>query len=128
MSISTVTVVKIHVHIDGNLVSISAEVKNEKEIKEGEKLLRSERIQDGVERIEFAAGEAAVRAGQDRDDLLAGGAYVQQEDALRDAPPQAYATINALMANVLDSLVADGGALPRPASRKDAESGAATPV
>jgi alanyl-tRNA synthetase len=40
------------------------------------KLLRSERIQDGVERIEFAAGEAAVRAGQDRDDLLAGAANV----------------------------------------------------
>ncbi len=35
------------------------------------KILRTERIQDGVERIEFAAGEAAVRASQDRDDLLA---------------------------------------------------------
>jgi alanyl-tRNA synthetase len=34
------------------------------------KILRTERIQDGVERIEFAAGEAAVRACQDRDDLL----------------------------------------------------------
>jgi alanyl-tRNA synthetase len=34
------------------------------------KILRTERIQDGVERIEFAAGEAAVRAVQDRDDLL----------------------------------------------------------
>jgi alanyl-tRNA synthetase len=34
------------------------------------KILRTERIQDGVERIEFAAGEAAVRAGQERDDLL----------------------------------------------------------
>jgi HSP20 family protein len=33
----------IHVNIDGNQVSISAEVKNEKEVKEGEKLLRSER-------------------------------------------------------------------------------------
>jgi len=36
------------------------------------KILRTERIQDGVERIEFAAGEAAVRAWQERDDLLAG--------------------------------------------------------
>jgi len=36
----------------------------------GIKLLRTERIQDGVERIEFAAGEAAVRAVQERDDLL----------------------------------------------------------
>ncbi|MCJ7446049.1 MAG: alanine--tRNA ligase [Methanotrichaceae archaeon] len=35
------------------------------------KILRAERIQDGVERIEFAAGEAAVRAMQARDDLLA---------------------------------------------------------
>jgi alanyl-tRNA synthetase len=35
------------------------------------KILRTERIQDGVERIEFAAGEAAVRAIQERDDLLA---------------------------------------------------------
>lgn len=34
------------------------------------KILRTERIQDGVERIEFAAGEAAVRAVQGRDDLL----------------------------------------------------------
>ncbi len=34
------------------------------------KILRTERIQDGVERIEFAAGEAAVRAMQERDKLL----------------------------------------------------------
>ena len=40
------------------------------------KILRAERIQDGVERIEFAAGEAAVRASQGRDDLLAGAADV----------------------------------------------------
>ncbi|MDM7938891.1 MAG: alanine--tRNA ligase [Methanothrix sp.] len=40
------------------------------------KILRTERIQDGVERIEFAAGEAAVRAWQERDDLLAGAADV----------------------------------------------------
>lgn len=33
----------IHVSIDGSQVSISAEVKQEKEIKEGERLLRSER-------------------------------------------------------------------------------------
>jgi alanyl-tRNA synthetase len=35
------------------------------------KILRTERVQDGVERIEFAAGEAAVSASQERDDLLA---------------------------------------------------------
>ncbi len=40
------------------------------------KILRAERIQDGVERIEFAAGEAAVRASQERDDLLSGAADV----------------------------------------------------
>ena len=40
------------------------------------KILRAERIQDGVERIEFAAGEAAVRASQGRDDLLAEAADV----------------------------------------------------
>lgn len=41
----------IHVNIDGNQVSISAEVKNEKEVKEGEKLLRSERYYGSVSRV-----------------------------------------------------------------------------
>jgi alanyl-tRNA synthetase len=40
------------------------------------KILRTERVQDGVERIEFAAGEAAVRASQERDDLLGEAAAV----------------------------------------------------
>ena len=40
------------------------------------KVLRTERIQDGVERIEFAAGEAAVRASQERDELLGQAAAV----------------------------------------------------
>lgn len=40
----------IHVDIDGNQVSISAEVKNEKEVKENEKLLRSERYYGSVSR------------------------------------------------------------------------------
>jgi alanyl-tRNA synthetase len=40
------------------------------------KILRTERIQDGVERIEFAAGEAAVRASQERDDLLGEASHV----------------------------------------------------
>ncbi len=34
------------------------------------KITRTERIQDGVERLEFSAGEAAVRAVQTDDDLL----------------------------------------------------------
>ncbi|MDD5405161.1 MAG: Hsp20/alpha crystallin family protein [Sulfuricella sp.] len=40
----------IHVTIDGNQVSISAEVKKEKEEKEGEKVLRSERYYGKVAR------------------------------------------------------------------------------
>ena len=40
----------IHVTIDGSQVAISAEVKNEKEVKEGEKLLRSERYFGKVSR------------------------------------------------------------------------------
>lgn len=40
----------IHVNIEGNQVSISAEVKNEKEEKEGEKVLRSERYYGKVSR------------------------------------------------------------------------------
>jgi GMP synthase-like glutamine amidotransferase/ferredoxin len=42
-----------------------------------------------------------------RDELIAGGAYVQTEDALRDAPPQTYAAVNAQMSAVLDVLVSD---------------------
>lgn len=34
----------IHVAIDGNEVSISAEIRNEKEVKEGERVLRTERF------------------------------------------------------------------------------------
>ncbi|MEW9898540.1 Hsp20/alpha crystallin family protein [Chitinivorax sp. PXF-14] len=40
----------IHVHIDGNVVAISAEMKREKEEKEGEKILRSERYFGKVSR------------------------------------------------------------------------------
>ncbi|MFZ5523951.1 MAG: Hsp20/alpha crystallin family protein [Pseudomonadota bacterium] len=40
----------IHVNIDGSQVAISAEVKNEKEVKDGEKLLRSERYFGKVSR------------------------------------------------------------------------------
>jgi HSP20 family protein len=41
----------IHVTIDGNQVAISAEIKNEKEVKEGEKVLRSERYYGKVSRV-----------------------------------------------------------------------------
>lgn len=40
------------------------------------KLFRTERIQDGVERIEFAAGLAALREVQAREDLLRGSAEI----------------------------------------------------
>jgi HSP20 family protein len=45
----------INVAIDGNQVEISAEVKNEKDVKDGEKLLRSERYYGKVYRA-FALG------------------------------------------------------------------------
>ena len=41
----------IGVEIDGNTVSISAEVKREKEVKEGEKTLRSERYYGSMSRV-----------------------------------------------------------------------------
>ena len=55
----------IHVNIEGNTVSVSAEVKHESEQKEGEKLLRSERYYGKVYRS-FTLGhdidEAAAKA------------------------------------------------------------------
>jgi HSP20 family protein len=55
----------IHVTIDGNQVSISAEAKQEKEVKEGEKVLRSERYYGKVARSFSVASdidEAASKA------------------------------------------------------------------
>lgn len=46
----------IRVTVDGNQVAISAEVKNEKEVKEGSKVLRSERCYGTVSRS-FALGQ-----------------------------------------------------------------------
>lgn len=57
----------IHVTIDGNQVAISAEVKNEKETKEGEKVLRSERYYGKVSR--------AFTLGQDVDESAAQAKY-----------------------------------------------------
>ena len=60
----------IHVTIDGNLVSISAEVKQEKEVKDGERVLRSERYFGQVSRsfqlahdIDEAAATASFKDG-----------------------------------------------------------------
>lgn len=47
----------IKVKIDGNEVSISAETKNEKEVKEGERMLRSERYYGKVSRSFTVANE-----------------------------------------------------------------------
>jgi HSP20 family protein len=55
----------IHVTIDGNIVSISAEVKKHSEQKEGEKLLRSERYVGRVSRsfaLEQEVDEASASA------------------------------------------------------------------
>ncbi len=57
----------IHVSIEGNQVAISAEVKNEKEVKEGEKVLRSERYYGKVSR--------AFTLGQDVDEAESQARY-----------------------------------------------------
>lgn len=57
----------IHVTIDGNQVAVSAEVRNEKEVKEGEKVLRSERYYGKVSR--------AFTLGQDVDESAAQAKY-----------------------------------------------------
>ena len=46
----------ININIDGDQVAISAEVKNEKEVKDGERVLRSERFYGKVQRA-FALGQ-----------------------------------------------------------------------
>lgn len=51
----------IHVSVDGNLVSISAEVKKEKEEKEGKRLIRSERYYGKVYRS-FSLGQEVDQA------------------------------------------------------------------
>ncbi|MCZ7406301.1 MAG: alanine--tRNA ligase [Candidatus Methanoperedens sp.] len=53
------------------------------------KLIKTERIQDGVERIEFSAGEAAVKRMQERDELLN-----KSSEALRVSPEQLPDTVN----------------------------------
>ncbi|MCZ7394973.1 MAG: alanine--tRNA ligase [Candidatus Methanoperedens sp.] len=53
------------------------------------KLIKTERIQDGVERIEFSAGEAAIKRWQERDELLN-----KSSEALRVSPEQLPDTVN----------------------------------
>ena len=55
----------IHVEVDGNQVSISSEVKQEKEVKDGERVLRSERYYGQVSRsfqLAHDIDEAQVKA------------------------------------------------------------------
>ena len=66
----------IHVTIDGNQVAISAEVKREKEEKQGEKVLRTERYYGKVYR--------AFSLAQDVDEESAAG-QVRQRRAGADA-------------------------------------------
>ena len=54
----------IHVTIDGNQVSISAEVKQEKEVKDGEKVLRSERYYGKVARSSALGSDLDENAAQ----------------------------------------------------------------
>jgi len=57
----------IHVVVDGNQISISAEVKQEKEVKEGERVLRSERYYGKVSR--------SFQLGQEIDDAKAAAKF-----------------------------------------------------
>ena len=57
----------IHVVVDGNQVSISAEVKQEKEVKEGDRVLRSERY--------FGKVARSFQLGQDIDDARAAAKF-----------------------------------------------------
>ena len=72
--------------------------------------------------VETTPASVAALIEHGRDELAAGGAFVQSEALLRAAPQQAYAAVNALMAAALDALVAGrdaprglsaaGGAVP----------------
>ena len=57
----------IHVVVDGNQVSISAEIKQEKEIREGERVLRSERY--------FGKVSRSFQLGQEIDDTKAAAKF-----------------------------------------------------
>jgi HSP20 family protein len=57
----------IHVHIDGAVVSISAERKQEKEVKEGERVLRTERY--------FGKVSRSFQLGQEIDDAKAAAKF-----------------------------------------------------
>ena len=57
----------IHVHVEGNQVSITAEIKQEKEVKDGERVLRAERYSGQVSR--------SFQLAQDIDDAQAASKF-----------------------------------------------------
>lgn len=58
----------IHISVDGSVVSITAERKNEKEVKEGERILRTERY--------FGKVARSFQLGQDVDENKANAKFV----------------------------------------------------
>lgn len=58
----------IHVHIDGSVVAITAERKQEREVKEGERVLRTERY--------FGKVSRSFQLGQDIDEAQASAKFV----------------------------------------------------
>jgi HSP20 family protein len=78
----------IHVVVDGNQVSISAEVKQEKEVKEGERVLRSERY--------FGKVCRSFQLGQEIDDAKATAKF--NEGVLELTLPKRVASPNKRLA------------------------------
>jgi HSP20 family protein len=78
----------IHVIVDGNQVSISAEVKQEKEVKEGERVLRSERY--------FGKVSRSFQLGQEIDDAKASARF--NEGVLELTLPKRVASPNKRLA------------------------------
>ena len=78
----------IHVVVDGNQVSISAEVKQEKEVKEGDRVLRSERY--------FGKVSRSFQLGQDIDDAKAAARF--NDGVLELTLPKRAATANKRLA------------------------------
>jgi HSP20 family protein len=78
----------IHVVVDGNQVSISAEVKQEKEVKEGERVLRSERY--------FGKVSRSFQLGQEIDDAKATAKF--NEGVLELTLPKRVASPNKRLA------------------------------
>ena len=78
----------IHVVVDGNQVSISAEIKQEKEVKEGERVLRSERY--------FGKVSRSFQLGQEIDDSKAAAKF--NEGVLELTLPKRSASPNKRLA------------------------------